>query len=70
MRYPEIRLLRCNQVDLAKRTVRVRKSKTEAGTGRTIPPNTKATEVLKFWAGQFPEATGTLRLRVKALRRG
>lgn len=54
MRYSELRLLRWRQVDLQRRTVRVGKSKTEAGTGRTIPLNNKATEVLKFWADQFP----------------
>lgn len=55
MRYSEIRLLRWNQVDLKRRTVRVGKSKTQAGTGRTIPLNAKAAEVLKFWADQFPK---------------
>lgn len=54
MRYSELRLLRWQQLDLPRRTVRVGKSKTEAGTGRTIPLNTKAAEVLKFWAEQFP----------------
>lgn len=53
MRYSELRLLRWQQVDLKKRTVRVGKSKTEAGTGRVIPLNSKAHEVLKFWADQF-----------------
>jgi len=53
MRYSELRLLRCEQVDLAKRTVRVGKSKTEAGTGRTIPLNDRATKVLRLWAEQF-----------------
>lgn len=46
--------MRWEQVDLQRRTVRVGKSKTEAGTGRTIPLNMKASEVLKFWAEQFP----------------
>jgi integrase len=55
MRYSEVRLLRWRQVDLTKRTVRVGKSKTEAGTGRTIPLNDRATKVLQFWADQFPE---------------
>jgi site-specific recombinase XerC len=55
MRYGEIRFLRWLQVDLEKRTVRVGKSKTEAGTGRTIPLNNKASEVLKFWAELFPD---------------
>lgn len=31
------------------------KSKTEAGTGRTIPLNDGATKILQFWADQFPE---------------
>lgn len=55
MRYSEIRLLRWLQIDLDRRTVRVGKSKTEAGTGRVIPLNDKATKVLKFWAEQFPD---------------
>src|SRR5437870_7373308 len=55
MRYSELRLLRWSQVDLERRTVRVGKSKTEAGTGRVIPLNDKATEVLRFWAEQFPD---------------
>jgi integrase len=55
MRYSELRLLRWEQIDLERRTVRVGKSKTEAGTGRTIPLNDKATKVLKFWAEQFPD---------------
>jgi len=42
------------RLDLERRTVRVGKSKTEAGTGRTIPLNDKATKVMKFWAEQFP----------------
>jgi integrase len=54
MRYSEIRLLRYDQIDLERRTVRVGKSKTEAGTGRVIPLNDKAAKVLKFWAEQFP----------------
>lgn len=55
MRYSELRLLRWNQVDLDRRTVQVGKSKTEAGTGRVIPLNDKATKVLKFWSEQFPD---------------
>jgi integrase len=55
MRYSELRLLRWEQIDLGRRMVRVGKSKTEAGTGRTIPLNDKATKVLKFWAEQFPD---------------
>lgn len=55
MRYSEIRLLRWSSVDLDQRTVRVGRSKTEAGTGRVIPLNDRATKVLKFWAEQFPD---------------
>lgn len=54
MRYSELRLLRWGQADLDRRTVRVGKSKTEAGTGRVIPLNDRATRILKFWAEQFP----------------
>jgi integrase len=54
MRYSEIRLLRWRQIDLDKRSVKVGKSKTEAGAGRVIPLNAKATEVLRFWADAFP----------------
>jgi integrase len=55
IRYSELRLLRWNQVDLARRTVRVGKSKTVAGTNRTVPLNDRATKVLQFWADQFPK---------------
>ncbi len=55
MRYSELRLLRWEQIDLQRRALRVGKSKTEAGTGRVIPLNDKATKVLKFWADQFPD---------------
>jgi integrase len=55
MRYSELRLLRWVQVDLKRRTVRVGKSKTEAGTGRTIPLNDRATKVLQFWSERFPK---------------
>ena len=55
MRYSELRLLRWEQIDLERRTVRVGKSKTEAGTGRVIPLNDKAAKVLKFWADLFPD---------------
>src|SRR5204863_1527195 len=47
MRYSELRLLRWSQIDLERRTVRVGKSKTEAGTGRVIPLNDKAIKVMK-----------------------
>ena len=31
------------------------KSKTDAGTGRSIPVNDRATKILTFWADQSPE---------------
>lgn len=55
MRYSELRLLRWQQVNLVRRDVRVGKSKTEAGEGRTIPLNDRATKVLQFWADQFAD---------------
>jgi integrase len=54
LRYSELRLLTWNQVDLERRTVRVGKSKTEAGTGRVVPLNEKATRIVKFWSEAFP----------------
>ena len=57
MRYSEIRLLQCWQVDLIARRVKVGVSKTEAGTGRSIPLNDRATAVLKFWLSAFPDRT-------------
>ena len=57
MRYSELRLLHWKQIDLVKRTVQVGKSKTEAGAGRVIPLNDRATKILQFWAEQFPERT-------------
>lgn len=54
LRSEELRLLTWKQVDLSNRTVRVGKSKTEAGTGRTVPLNNRAMEIMKFWAEQFP----------------
>lgn len=53
LRYSELRLLRWVQVDLHRRTIRVGKSKTQAGTGRTIPLNDRALKVLHFWSEQF-----------------
>ena len=54
MRYSEIRLLRCRQVDFAGRCLTVGKSKSDYGTGRTIPLNARAYAVLEFWASNFP----------------
>lgn len=54
MRYSELRLLRCGQVDFAGRTLTVGKSKTESGAGRVIPLNDRASAILSFWASLFP----------------
>jgi integrase len=59
MRYSEIRLLRWSQIDLVTRRITVGRSKTESGTGRSIPLNERATETLKFWATNFPDRTST-----------
>ncbi len=54
MRYGEIRLLKWSQVDFGKRTLTVGESKTEAGTGRILPLNDRAFQVLSMWAARFP----------------
>lgn len=55
MRYSEIRHLRWRQIDLVPRRLQVGASKTEAGTGRSIPLNERATAMMQFWAGHFPD---------------
>lgn len=54
LRRSELLNLRWCQIDLTKRTVRVGESKTQAGRGRTVPLNDRATAVLTFWAEFFP----------------
>jgi integrase len=56
LRKSEIRLLRWSQIDFARRVLTVGKSKTDAGTGRLIPLNFTAFEVLAQWAKRSPEA--------------
>lgn len=53
MRYSELRPLRWQQVDLLAATIVVGKSKTEHGSGRTIPLNRRALETIKMWSDQF-----------------
>jgi integrase len=57
MRDKEIRTLQWNRFDLMKRIVTVGESKTDAGTGRTIPMNgelyTAAVEYAKWYADRF-----------------
>jgi integrase len=55
MRYSEIRLMRWSQIDFTRRTLTVGDSKTDAGTGRVIPLNNRAFQVLSFWADLFPD---------------
>ena len=55
LRYSELRGLRWRQIDLLRRRLTVGKSKTEAGSGRSIPLNERATATLAFWADLFPE---------------
>jgi integrase len=57
MRYSEIRLLKWHQVDFVAHALTVGKSKSDAGTGRVIPVNTRAWAVLEFWASNFPDRT-------------
>jgi integrase len=59
MRYSEIRLLRWLQVDFSSHELKVGKSKSEAGSGRVIPVNTRAWAVLEFWASGFPDRKPT-----------
>ena len=59
MRYSEIRLLLWQQVDFAARALTVGKSKTDSGTGRTIPLNMRVAAVLEFWASNFPDRQPT-----------
>jgi len=59
MRYSEIRLLRWHQVDFSGRQITVGKSKTDSGTGRVIPLNSRAFAVLEFWASNFPNRQPT-----------
>lgn len=53
MRYSEIRLLRWKQITFENKKLSVGKSKTENGTGRTIPLNARVFAVLEMWAAHF-----------------
>jgi integrase len=55
MRETEIRTIRWDQVDFEKRTIRVGKAKTAAGTNRVIPMNDRLTLALRTWANRFPK---------------
>jgi len=57
MRHKEIRTLTWSKIDFSKRLVTVGESKTDAGTGRTIPMNedlyTAVVEYMKWYTGRF-----------------
>jgi integrase len=53
-----IRTLRWKWIDFANECIQFGRDKTPAGTGRIIPLNKRALEVLKFWAAQFPNREG------------
>jgi integrase len=55
MRYTELRLLQWQQVDLVGRVLTVGASRTEAGTGRVIPINERASSPLTTLATAFPD---------------
>ena len=55
MRYREVLTLQWSNVDLGRRRLIVRQSKTEAGTGRGVPLNDHAHAVLTFLHGRFGE---------------
>jgi integrase len=54
MRYSEIRFLQWKQIDLRVPNLLVGKSKTQSGTGRTIPLNRRILAVMEMWAAHFP----------------
>jgi integrase len=54
-RYNTIRTLQWGNIDSENRCLKFGKDKTAAGTGRVVPLNQRAVEVLKFWAEQFPK---------------
>jgi integrase len=56
LRKNEIRTLRWQQIDLLARTLTVGRTKTEGGSGRTIPLNSVAYAAVVRWASRFPEA--------------
>jgi len=55
LRKNEIRTLRWDQIDLFKRTLTVGRTKTEGGSGRTVPLNSVAYTALVRWASRFSE---------------
>ena len=54
LRYDELRQLTWRQVDFANEAVTVGKSKTAHGSGRSVPLNQRARQVLTAWTQEFP----------------
>jgi integrase len=54
-RFNTVRTLQWSQIDLARRKLKFGKDKTDAGTGREVPLSSRAVEMLKLWAEQFPD---------------
>jgi integrase len=54
-RFNTVRTLQWRRVDFASRCLKWGKDKTPSGTGRIVPLNPRALEILKFWAQQFPD---------------
>jgi integrase len=54
-RFKTIRMLQWRNMDLANRCLKFGKDKTSSGTGREVPLNQRALEMLKGWAQQFPD---------------
>ena len=59
MRHDEMRLLLWRQVDFVNEAVKVGKSKTEHGAGRSVPLNKAALKALKDWSKDFPDRKPT-----------
>jgi integrase len=55
LRRSELLGLTWAQVDLEKKTLTVGDSKTEAGAGRVVPLNARATTAITFWSEVFPD---------------
>lgn len=55
MRHDEMRLLRWKQVDFVNEAVKVGRSKTEHGAGRSVPLNARGLKALQDWSQQFSD---------------
>jgi integrase len=54
-RFNTVRTLQWCRVDFVARCLKWGKDKTPSGTGRIVPLNPRALEILKFWSQQFPD---------------